>query len=127
MKPDFNNLKIKISDEKFAVMRSRRVYTDAFANIKDNGEITVIIGQNKVNDYDIIEIEKDFRLITFETVLGLNLVGFVAKISEVLANENISIFVLSSYFTDHIFVKEQDLNKAVEALKKLGIKIDRGY
>lgn len=118
---DFNKLKIEISEKDFAIVRSKRFYTDAFANIKYNKEVTVIIEENRVKEDDIIEINKGWNLITFDTVLGMDLVGFIAKISEVLAKENISIFVLSSYFTDHVFVKKHDLNKAIEVLKKLGV------
>lgn len=127
MKEDFNKLQIKISEKDFAVVNSKRFYTDAFANIRYNGEITVIMEQSKVRGEDIIEIERDWKLITFDTILGLNLVGFIAKISEILAKENISIFVLSSYFTDHVLVKAKDLDKAVEALERLGVKVKKRY
>ncbi len=127
MKPDFSKLKIKISKEDFVVVRSKRFYTDAFANIKHGDEITVIIEDGKVNDEDIIEIERGWKLITFDTVLGLNFVGFIAEISKVLAEQNISIFVLSSYFTDHILVKEQDLRKSIEALEKIGVKVNKEW
>ena len=121
---DFSNLKILIAIEDFAVVRSKRFYTDAFANIKYKDEITVIIEEYKIKEEDIIEIEKGWKLITFDIVLGFILVGFVAKISKTLAEEGISIFVLSSYFTDHILVKKQDLNKAVDALEKIGVKVN---
>lgn len=125
MKPDFNKMEIWIADEDFVIVRSRKFYTDAFANIRNRDEITVIIEKYKFNDEDFIEKEEDWKLITFDTVLGIDLVGFVAEISKVLAEENISIFVLSSYFTDHIFVRKNDLDKAIEALKNLGVKIKK--
>ncbi|MFH1358806.1 MAG: ACT domain-containing protein [archaeon] len=127
MKEDFNKLKIRIDEEDYAVVRTNKIYSDAFANIKHKKEITVIIDQTKIHEEDIIEIEKDWKLITFDTILGLSLVGFVAKISEVLAKEKMSIFVLSSYFTDHVLVKKKDLDKAVEALNKLGVKVKKKY
>jgi len=37
-----------------------------------------------------------------------------------LADENISIFVVSAYSTDHILVKEKNLTRAEEKLKELG-------
>ncbi len=127
MKPEFENLKIVISDEDFLVVRSKRFYTDAFANIRNQDEITVIIDESKFRDDDFIEMEKGWRLITFDTVLGINLIGFIAEISDTLAKEGISIFVLSSYFTEHVLVKAEDLDNAVEALKKLGVKVKDKY
>jgi len=112
---------LKIWKENYAVMNSKRIYEDAFANIDDGKELTVIIEQNKINEKDIIEIEKDWRLITFDVKLDFNLVGFIFQISSALAEVNISIFVISSYSTDHIMVKKKDLDKIIKILKNLKI------
>ena len=119
---NFKNLKIKISENNFAIVKSKKIYPDAFANIKDNKEITVIIEESKINKNDIINIENNFKIITFDTILPFDVVGFIAKISNALAKENISIFAISSYSTDHILVKNKDLDKAIKTLEKLGIK-----
>jgi hypothetical protein len=37
----------------------------------------------------------------------------------------VSIFVISSYSTDHILVKKKDLPKAIKALKGLGFKVGK--
>lgn len=123
MEQILKNIKIKVSEENFSIVKSKKTYEEAFANIKDSNEITVIIEESKVNKEDIIEINKGWKIITFDAVLDFNLVGFLAKISKELANENISIFVISSYSTDHVLVKEEDLEKAIESLKKLGVDI----
>lgn len=122
-KINYKNLKIMISEKDYAIIKSKKTYPEAFANIIDNNEITVIIEEFKVDKKDIIKIEKGWKIITFKAVLKFNLVGFLAKISAVLANENISIFAISAYSTDHILIKKENLTKAVKALEKLGIKI----
>ncbi|GAG80991.1 unnamed protein product [marine sediment metagenome] len=61
----FKNGKVYIWKEVFAIIKSKNVYPDAFANIIDKNETTVIIEQSKCNDEDIIEIEKDWKIITF--------------------------------------------------------------
>jgi hypothetical protein len=53
--------------------------------------------------------------------LPYDLIGFAAHVSTLLANENIPILVYSAYSTDHLFVKEEDVNKAVAALEKDGM------
>ena len=60
---------------------------------------------------------------TFDMVLPLDYVGFMAKISKALAECGISIFVISAYSTDHILVKEEDLSSALAALGKLGFEV----
>ena len=57
-------------------------------------------------------------------VLLFGLVGFLAKVSKVLADEKIPIFVISAYSTDHILVKETDLAMAEEKLKELGCVVE---
>lgn len=107
-----------------AVVKSKRSYPNAFANIIDKNETTVIIDQSKVKDEDIIEIEKNWKLLTFDLILPFGLVGFLAKISQALADENISIFAVSAFTTDHILLKEKDLVKAKVKLENLGFIIE---
>jgi len=116
----FKNSKVYVWKKTFAIIKSKKPYPNAFANIIDKNETTVIIEQSKYNDEDVVEIEKDWKIITFDMVLPFGLVGFLAKISKVLADEKIPIFAISAYHTDHILVKEKDLVRAEEKLKELG-------
>lgn len=58
-------------------------------------------------------------------VLPFGLIGFLAKVSKILADEKIPIFVISAYSTDHILVKEKDLARAEEKLKSLDVLLKR--
>ena len=120
----FKNGKVYIWKETFAIIKSKKPYLDAFTNIIDKNETTVIIEQSKYNDEDVIEIEKDWKILTFDMVLLFGLVGFLAKVSKVLADEKIPIFTISAYSTDHSLVKEKDLARAEEKLKELGCIIE---
>jgi len=51
--------------ETFAIIKSKKVYSKAFVNIVDKNETTVIIEQSKCNNEDIIEIEKDWKILIF--------------------------------------------------------------
>ena len=123
----FKSGKIKIWKEKFAVIKSKHPIADSFAVINDKNEITAVIDQSKIeeNSNNIINIEKDWKILTFDMILPFGLVGFLAKISKILADENISIFVISSYSTDHILIKEKNLNRALEKLSELGFIVNR--
>jgi hypothetical protein len=116
----FKNGKVYVWKETFAVVKSKRPLSDAFAVIQDKKEITVVIDQSKVNYKDVIEIEKDWKILTFDMFLPFESVGFLAKVSKVLADENISILAISTYSTDHVLVKEKDLPKAIKKLENLG-------
>ena len=60
-----------------------------------------------------------YRLITFDIVLESTLVGFMAHITQALADANISVMPFAAYSRDHIFVSEADYDKAVTTLKAL--------
>lgn len=48
--------------------------------------------------------------------LDFNLIGVLARITEILAQEDIGILAVSTYDTDYILVKEEDYRKALLAL-----------
>ena len=122
----FKNGRFYIWKEVFVIAKAKQSLHDAFAVIQDKNEITIVIDQVKffdeANISNIIETEKNWRLITFDMILPFGLIGFLAKVSEILAGKNISIFVISAYSTDHILVKEKDLEKTINQLENLGLK-----
>lgn len=119
----FKNCKFYIWKKTFAIVKAKRTRPDAFANIIDKNEITLVIEQGKVKKKEVIGIEKDWKVLTFDMVLPFGLVGFLATVSEALADEGIGIYVISAYSTDHILIKEKDIVKAEKKLKKLGCKV----
>lgn len=120
----FKKGKFYVWKETFAIVKSKKSLPDAFAVIQDKNEITVVINQSKIKrNKDIINIEKNFRLITFDVFLPFNLVGFISKISQILADAGISIFIVSAFSTDHLLVKNKNLKKTISKLRTLGFKL----
>ena len=56
-------------------------------------------------------------------VLDFSLTGILSKISSVLANGGIGIFAISTFNTDYVLVKSENLSKAVDLLSNAGYKI----
>ena len=52
--------------------------------------------------------------------LEFSLIGVLAGISKVLAENKVGIFVISTYNTDYVLVKEENFEKAVRALREAG-------
>ena len=126
LKDYFNNGKVRVWEGNFAVLKSKKILKNAFAVIQDKKEITIVIDQAKTGDSKgIIDIEKDWKILTFDMVLPFELTGFLAEVAKALAEEVISIFVISSYSTDHVLVKESQLTKTIKKLEKLGFKITK--
>lgn len=97
---------------------------DPFSSLTfDVAEVSLVV---KAEDWAVLrkrfeEYREDgpYRLITFDIVLDLSIVGFMAVVSRRLANEGVSIYALSTFLRDHILVKEGDCAKTVEALRSL--------
>lgn len=63
--------------------------------------------------------EQAYRLITFEAPLEPALVGFIARISQALAEADIPILAYAAYSRDHIFVPSEQFDAAMQALTAL--------
>ena len=59
--------------------------------------------------------------------LEFSLVGVVASLVGPLAAASVSVFVLSTYDTDYLLVKQADLRRAIDALQKHGHSIGPPY
>ena len=89
----------------------------------DHDEISVIVKsvewENCKDGFHEYIQEGPYRLITFDIVLDLSLIGYLSVVTSVLAEEGISIFAISTYLRDHILIKKQDVVKAFETLNTL--------
>lgn len=56
--------------------------------------------------------------------LDFSLIGILAGISSVLAEQKIGIFVISTFNTDYILVKSAQLSRAVKCLSENGYEVD---
>ena len=110
------------SDDRYVIAKVKEVpeFSDEFFSIiRDQKEITVIAKEGK--ELHTVSEQRFFRLITFDVALPFDLTGFLSHVSTLLADHDIPVFPISSYSTDHLFVKEEDSCKAVEILKKDGM------
>jgi len=69
--------------------------------------------------------EKDWKCIQVVGPLGFSLIGILASLVTPLAQANVSIFNISTFETDYIFVKEKDLEISIQTLSHLGHWVSR--
>ncbi|MBR1931238.1 MAG: ACT domain-containing protein [Lachnospiraceae bacterium] len=70
-----------------------------------------------------IEREDGWKAFRIQGVLDFSLIGILAKISTVLAENQIGIFAISTFNTDYILVKADQYQKALDALRQAGYRI----
>lgn len=68
----------------------------------------------------VVEVESGYKSLKIEGILDFSLIGIISKISSLLAENEISIFVMSTFNTDYFMVKEDQLNKTIALLKQEG-------
>ncbi len=73
---------------------------------------------------NVVERNDGWHAFRIEGVLDFSLIGILAEISKCLADNIIGIFVISTYNTDYILTKSENLDRAISALKTKGYKIN---
>jgi hypothetical protein len=119
-------LSLLVLDPTFAICSMKRdsplpewaTSSDFFSITRTYDELSIVCPQDNVPAG--VDINKNWRCLKVQGPLGFSITGILASISMPLSSEGISVFVFSSYDTDHIMVKLYELEKAVEVLQKAG-------
>lgn len=70
--------------------------------------------------------ESGFRALELVGPLDFSLVGVLRSVLEPLADAEVPVFVLSTFDTDWVLLREARLEAALEALERAGLRILRG-
>jgi hypothetical protein len=70
--------------------------------------------------------EYGWRALEVAGPLDFSLTGVMASLSAPLAAAGVSLFVVSTYDTDYVLVRENDLERAKQALESAGHQVDAG-
>lgn len=85
-------------------------------------ELSIVAPQSAKIQSD--RVEPDWRGIKLMGPLHFGLVGILADIATTLAEAGISIFAVSTYDTDYIFIKSLHVNNALRTLGHNGYAIE---
>lgn len=121
------NVKIKKIHQEFSVCQ---VEDYSLVNLdseytfigKTDEEKSLVCITNEV-PLNVIRREDGWKAFCIQGVLDFSLIGILAKIAAVLADNNISIFVVSTYNTDYVLIKSENYRTALEILKSVGYEI----
>ena len=69
------------------------------------------------------ERDDGWRAFRIVGVLDFSLVGILAGISEILAENRIGLFAVSTYNTDYILTKTENFERALDVLRNAGYAI----
>ena len=84
-------------------------------------ELSVVCPQDNVPSE--VRRENGWRCLEIAGPLDFSMVGVIATLTGTLASANISVFVFSTFDTDYLLVREQDVDAAMESFTAAGHQI----
>jgi uncharacterized protein len=91
---------------------------DLLALVRTRDELSVVCMERLVPPE--VLAERGWRAFQVQGPLDFSLVGVLAAITVPLARAGVSIYALSTFDTDYILVKEENLDRAIQALGQSG-------
>lgn len=107
----------------FAILKTRRALPDAFVNIFDLDETTVIIDQTKYDQADVLDETLNWRLFTLAPAPVITAAEIITTVSSAMTLFGVTIVPIAAFDRDHFLVKKADLAAAITRFETLGIKI----
>lgn len=87
---------------------------------RDADEITVVTKEENLAELDILERNKDsYCLIALNVSVPFYSVGFLATVSQAIADKGMNILIVSTYSKDYILMKDEKIEKAKTVLLAL--------
>lgn len=81
---------------------------------KTDEEISLVVDSDKLPEHKFVSA--GWRAMRIIGPLDFSLVGVLQKILEPLAQNGISVFTISTFVTDYLLIRQEQLQKAVELL-----------
>jgi hypothetical protein len=88
------------------------------AIVRSADELSIVCEESKV-PMDV-KTERGWRVLKVLGPLDFSLVGILSDLANALAKAGVSIFAISTYDTDYVLVKQDQLDVALFALREAG-------
>ncbi len=121
-------MNIKLLDGDFTICKISNTQNipldDDFCFVsKTDEEISLVCVTENVPT-NTIERDDGWKALRIQGQMEFSLIGVLAKITRVIAEEKIGVFAISTYNTDYILTKKEDFEKAVFSLQQNGYILD---
>jgi hypothetical protein len=128
----FRQLTLVVLDGTFAVCRlepdgpipSWATAGGLFSITRTADELSVVSPQEAVPEG--LNCERGWRCLRVAGTILFSVVGVLASLTTPLAEAGISVFALSTFDTDYLLIKEKDLERAIDLLRRKGHTVQSG-
>jgi hypothetical protein len=122
----FRQLTLIVVDDTFAICRlasdapipAWATASDFFSITRTAGELSIVCPQETVPEG--VKCERGWRCLRVAGMMPFSVVGVLASLTAPLAEAEISLFAISTFDTDYLLVKAEDLESAVDVLRRPG-------
>ena len=91
--------------------------------IEKTGEEKSLVCLTNEVPSNVIRRDDGWRAFCIQGILEFSLIGTLSKIVSILADHHISIYAVSTYNTDYIFLKKENYQKGLEVLEAAGYQV----
>ena len=127
---DFKKLSLRILPDRMAVCRFEPTAplpdwmgeAGFYSLTRTDEELTIVCPEAHLTPGAISE--NGWRCFKVQGLLDFSEIGIIFSVTRPLAENGVSVFVISTFDTDYFMVKEKDLAKAIDALSAEGHEID---
>lgn len=121
-------MKLKILDPTFSVVKLHQTEAlplwalncNVFSIVRTDEELSIVCPSECLPSDKVLEVENDWKCIKVEGILDFSLTGILSSLANPLAENQISIFAISTFNTDYILVKGHSIEKTRVVLEKEG-------
>jgi len=97
--------------------------SEFFSVTRTSDELSVVCPADRIADS--IAAERGWRALKVKGPFALSEVGVLAALTANLAASGVSLFAISTFDTDYLLVRREQLDNAVAALQSAGHRVDR--
>ncbi len=116
--------KVIVHPGRYAYLKTdKQILGDHFLISKDADEITIITEEKNVDTVNFSEATKWFKLFEIKAHVPFLTVGFIATITQAIAEKGLNVLVVCTYSKDYILIRDEGSNDAIQALKDIGFKV----
>ena len=96
---------------------------DHFLISQDKDEITIVTEEKNLANTEHEKEVKWFKLFEFKVSIPFLVPGFLAKISQTIADKGLNILLVSTFSKDYALIREEDFEISVKALEEIGFSV----
>ena len=121
-----------IQSSRVVVRRGRYAYlkataqtelADHFLIAQDRDEVTVVTEESNLARTSFEAAVKWFKLIEIQVSQPFVAKGFIASVTQAIANQDLNVLVVSTFSKDYLLVRQESIETAVAVLQDLGFPV----